>query len=117
MKYRLWQWLGYHGLFQIDWWIKKKGGYQEWSTKDMWSDIIRSQLHWRTRNIFWRIWLFFHINIFARFWNWRIKKLQKEMRLTQVYKKEFDEWMDIDREKDKSLSANDFGFWLYNKKV
>lgn len=48
---------------------------------------------------------------------WNTKLLYEKKRLPFLYPKYFKKWKSIDREKDKSLSAQDFRFWLYLRKV
>ena len=67
---------------------------------------------------FFKIWLLFHI-IKCRYWNLKLKWQMKKMSLALIYPLEYKEWYKshYKNKKDKSWSANDFRFWLYNIKI
>ena len=48
---------------------------------------------------------------------WNDKLLYQKDELPELYPKYYKKWHKIDRIKDKSLSAGDFRFWLYLRKV
>ena len=48
---------------------------------------------------------------------WNDKLLYQKDELSELYPKYYKKWQKIDRKKDKSLSAKDFRFWLYLRKV
>ena len=48
---------------------------------------------------------------------WNEKLLYQQGKLPELYPNQYEKWKDIDRKKDKSLSAQDFRFWLYLRKI